>query len=372
MVETRAAIFSALVMPAKDMADGGVWQLVLPAGSTRARDGRGPFLAGDRAAMAKIVERTLARLGETELLVDYEHQSFQNYRADRAPVAARAAGWVKKLEARADGIHALIEWTQPARAAIRAGEWRYLSPVFTHDDELNVGELLSLALVNQPAFDLKAAAAFVHPPLPLQEKTDMTISEKLLAALGLKAGADEAAALAAVAALKGEAKTAGATALKAVALAAKLPEAATGEEIAARVAENVAALAAKGDGGSTAIAALKAELAATATALAETRKSIAAEKAEAFIDGAIAEGRVGVKALRDHYIARFAASAQGAADVKTEIGKLPAIAGETFAHLAQAPGQDGKVALSAAHKAAAAALGIAEADYSKQLEKEAR
>ncbi len=41
---------------------------------------------------------------------------------------APAAGWIKRLEARPDGIWAAVAWTEAAQARIRAGEYRYITP----------------------------------------------------------------------------------------------------------------------------------------------------------------------------------------------------------------------------------------------------
>ncbi|MCV0428827.1 MAG: phage protease [Roseibium sp.] len=52
----------------------GAWMKLMPAGTFKARDGRGPFHAGDSQSMEAIVRRTESFLGDTELMVDYDHQ----------------------------------------------------------------------------------------------------------------------------------------------------------------------------------------------------------------------------------------------------------------------------------------------------------
>lgn len=57
----------------------------------------------------------------TALDIDYDHKA----------TTGAAAGWVKQAESRgAAGLHLLVEFTQKAADAIRAGEWRYFSPEF--------------------------------------------------------------------------------------------------------------------------------------------------------------------------------------------------------------------------------------------------
>jgi phage I-like protein len=330
-----------------DPGDGPVWLKVLGVGRNEPRDGRPPLEAGDVQNLERIVERTRARLRETEMMVDYDHQALNTERTGgRAP----AAGWVKAIEARPDGIWARVQWTAAARAAIRAGEYRYLSPAVTHDDDFRVRAIVNLALVNMPAFDLVALAA------KATMETAMKFSQKLAAALGLPEAAGEDDILAA---LPKAATAAAAAALKPVAEA--LGCEADGEKILA------AAVQLKGAGDGAAVAALKAELATTAGRLAALTNSIAAEKAAAFVDAAIRQGRVGVKPLRDHYIARHAASPAGQAEVEKEIAALPTLAGELPV---PAGGAGGDGALTAEQKAVCRALGMKEEAYAAQLKNE--
>lgn len=318
---------------------GGDWMKVLPAGKWSARDGRGPFDSGGVGQMRAIVERSLAYLGETEMMVDYGHDT-----------SGRAAGWVKRLEAREDGVWALVEWTAAAREAIKNGEFRYLSPFIT-DSKGKVDLLLNFALVNMPALDLAATAA---SSTPKQKETAVEFMAKLREALGLSADASETAILEKIAGNATALAAAASEALKPVALAAGLPETATAEQLAAAV---------KGKGeGDAVVTALRAELTGTATALAALQKQVSEEKATAIVDAAIAEGRAGVKPLRGHFIARAAASAEGFAQVKTELAALPALGGGSILPAAQ-PGE--KTALSAELAEAAKQLGL---DPAKVLE----
>ncbi|MFZ1681421.1 MAG: phage protease, partial [Rhizobiaceae bacterium] len=165
--------------------------LVLPAGTLRPRDGRGPFVAGGLVDLKGIIDRTNLRLGATELMVDYDHQAHFGAVSGvggRAP----AAGWAKAFRATPEGIQARIEWTVAAKAAITAGEYRYLSPLFTTDAKHRVDVLLNIALVNMPAIDLQAVAARAN------QESDM---DKFAKAAGLAADAGEDAILARITAL---------------------------------------------------------------------------------------------------------------------------------------------------------------------------
>ena len=80
-----------------------------------------------------------------DLVIDYEHQSLQG---ERAP----AAGWIKDLEARDDGLWARVDWTQQARDYLEKKEYRYFSPVLRLDPETRRPiALMHVGLTNVPA-----------------------------------------------------------------------------------------------------------------------------------------------------------------------------------------------------------------------------
>ena len=85
--------------------------------------------------------------------LDYNHQSVSG---GEAP----AAGWVHKMELRGDGhLWAFVEFTDRAAERVRAGEYRYCSPVFLFDaPDRKTGEpvpcdIHSIALTNTPFLD---------------------------------------------------------------------------------------------------------------------------------------------------------------------------------------------------------------------------
>ncbi|QDG74447.1 phage protease [Labrenzia sp. PHM005] len=226
--------FSALqlILCAADPAvagssEGGTWVKLLPAGTFSTRDGRGPFHAGDADRMTAIIKRTKDYLGDTEMMIDYDHQSVFGA-VKGVGGTAKAAGWVKDFEVRDDGIYGRVEWTSAARQAIEAGEYRYISPTFAPDKKTRqVSLLFSAALINTPAMDLTAVAA--HAELSLTKGSDM---DELLEALGLAEGATVADAVTAI-----EALTATQTA---IAMAVNLPADAGAEAITSAVTKAVA------------------------------------------------------------------------------------------------------------------------------------
>ncbi len=89
---------------------------------------------------------------EADPVIDYHHQSLGGEYA--APDGkAPAAGWIRKLRYEPGrGVVAAVWWTEKARQMIRAGEYRYLSPVnFVRKSDKRSIELHSAGLTNEPA-----------------------------------------------------------------------------------------------------------------------------------------------------------------------------------------------------------------------------
>lgn len=82
---------------------------------------------------------------------------------------APAAGWIKQLESRGDGLWGLIEWTAKASAHLAAKEYRYLSPVFNFTPSGEVTRVLRAALTNNPALELTALASAQGAELQSQD-----------------------------------------------------------------------------------------------------------------------------------------------------------------------------------------------------------
>jgi len=173
------------------------WIRVLPLGKVELADQREPFMV-DEASLASMVKAFRSR--GIDLVIDYEHQSLNG---ERAP----AAGWIKELEARGDGLWARVDWTQQAREYLAQREYRYFSPVLRLDPETRRPmALMHVGLTNVPAInhlpplvarwggEAKAAGELKHLDLgfgvqvtkinPVKEKAKMV--EKLKSLMGLK------------------------------------------------------------------------------------------------------------------------------------------------------------------------------------------
>lgn len=337
-------------------AEGGgaaEWIMLLPidsAGLVPTKDGRGPYRVTDAAKLA--ASALSAHSGR--IPID------ENHATDLAAPEGRPAparGWVTRMDARPDGIYGHVEWSAPGATLMAERAYRFISPVLICDAKNNVLDVPRASLTNTP--NLRGMAA-----LNAQEDDSMDLLAQLRQLLGL---GDDAGADSVVAKVKGMCGTD--TALQSIAKAAGLNADATSESIIS----TVTTLATTGkDNGAATIAALQSEIKDLGGQLQKALNATATEKATAFIDNAIREGRVGVKPMRDHYISRHAANSEGAAAVEKEIGALPKLGGNGSILSIEPPApKDGKVALNAEQKEAARLLGIKEDDYAKTLAAEA-
>lgn len=118
-----------------------------PDGETKSRNGR--FIV-DAQAAADIIADYEAH--KTPIVIDFEHQTLGG-EFSSPDGKAPAAGWVRKLWHEAGrGLLGLVEWNDKAREMIRAGEYRFLSPVLVVDKATRRATALhSAALTNKPA-----------------------------------------------------------------------------------------------------------------------------------------------------------------------------------------------------------------------------
>lgn len=127
------------------------WVHLIPAGRFTARDGRVFDNSDPAAIIANFRHRAV------DLPIDYQHQNDRPEAQANGPVPA--AGWIKELQARADGIWGRIEWTARARELIANREYRYISPVLNYaKDTKKVMLLKGGGLVHSPALHLTALA----------------------------------------------------------------------------------------------------------------------------------------------------------------------------------------------------------------------
>ncbi len=130
------------------------WVHLVPAGEFSGRDGRGPYTLS-----ADAVQSAFASWG-ADLAIDYEHQTFL---VEQNGEPAPAAGWIKALEQRDDGLWGQVAWTERAGNFIAAQEYRYLSPVFDYDKKTGaVLRLLGAGLTNNPNLVLTALNRQLH------------------------------------------------------------------------------------------------------------------------------------------------------------------------------------------------------------------
>lgn len=179
---------------------------LLPLGRFKSADGSGrPVEVKDGWLLDHHGAHSIAALSvgrASKRVIDFEHQTL---RAAENGKPAPAAGWLSRLEARADGLWAVdVEWTDEAAAMIAARKYRYISPVFPYDKR--TGAVLGIAhaaLTNDPGLDgltdLAAMTALANQFLTPSTQQEMPM-KALLAALGLPETATEAEALAALAA----------------------------------------------------------------------------------------------------------------------------------------------------------------------------
>lgn len=182
----------------------------MPAGVFRARDGRPANLPGwkvDAGIAARLVAAATARA--TPYVIDYEHQTLA---ASDNGQPAPAAGWFRTVEWREGrGLFATgVEWTARARAMIDAGEYKFISPVFSFDPK--TGDVLRLqmaGLTNNPALDGMDAVAALAQQFYTRGAAPNHHEDRPMKAiailLGLAEDASEADISAAVTALKAQA-----------------------------------------------------------------------------------------------------------------------------------------------------------------------
>lgn len=116
---------------------------------------KGDFLVDNESFQAircKFTERQL------QIPIDYEHQTLKDMQAP-------AAGWIKDIVLKSDGIYGAVDWTERAAEYLRNKEYRYLSPVvMTQGKERRVVALHSAALTNTPAIDAMTPVACSDKP----------------------------------------------------------------------------------------------------------------------------------------------------------------------------------------------------------------
>lgn len=308
-------------MPIPAGVDGAPpeWIHLLPAGEIRTADGRGPYKVKSMPALA--IQLNAA----SNFLIDECHAT--DLAAPKGePAPARA--WVKEFEARPDGLWGRADWTGAGVQLMADKSYRFISPAVLHDKNMNVLGVLRASLTNKP--NLVGLTA-LH-----SEEDVMDWKAKLIELLGLDSGADDAAIDAALKALK---------------------------EKADKPAEAAPALQSAQDIlGNPVVVALQGEITSLTDQVNALTQGDAKRAAIAFVDGAIVEGRAGVKPLRDEYISLHMANP---AQAEKLIGGMPKLGGSTHAG-GIAPTADAE-GLTPADRTVMALMGLNEDEYKASL-----
>lgn len=292
---THIALCQAQALP--ETSGAPEWIHLIPAGQLlHTGDHRGPYRVADPAA---IVAASTGKLP-----IDENHAI--DLAAPRGE-ASPARGYITELQARDDGIWGRAEWTEAGRALVADKAYLGISPVIIHDGQKTILAIARASLTNRP--NLRGLTALHH-----QETSPMTTA--VAKALGLADDAGEDQILAAIGKLTPQ--LALQSQLGEIGIALGVAEGAGAEAI-------VAAAKAKGPAQPAEITALQSQLAEVTTKLNKMTTDTSREKAEAFVDAAIREGRVGVKPLRDRYIAMHMRDPEEAVAM---IGGMPTIGGE--------------------------------------------
>lgn len=149
------------------------------------------------------------------LRVDYDHFSYDDDKS------SEAAGWIKKLEPRADGIYANVQWTPQGEAALKDGRFRLASPVWLPHQVEKLGSgrirplrLDSAGLTNNPnlrgmvPLSNRAGSGESADTQPDRYSTNKNTMKSIATKLGLSAEASEDSILSAVTTLSNRATAA--------------------------------------------------------------------------------------------------------------------------------------------------------------------
>lgn len=334
------ALCGAIALPAQLPDDGSEWLHLLPGGGVvETEDSRGPYTVPSYDAVV-----TAFNAAGNPLVVDECHAT--DLAAPKGG-SAPARGWIVALESRGDGIWGKVEWNAAGRQLREDKAYRGISPAILHDKAKRVLAIARASLINLP--NLKGLTA-LH-----QEETTMDWKAMLIEALGLDADATDEAIKAAVTKKLGMGDEDVAEEALQSALQAQAKPIATALGLQADASSDaiVTAIGQLKSGGSDVVAALQSELTELGTKFVALQSERAGEKSAAVIDKAIREGRVGVKAQREHYLAMHQENPERAEAI---INGLPKVGG--LALQSQDLPQRSAEELSDGDKAAIALMGV--------------
>lgn len=319
------------------------WVQLLPAGTFRGFDGRGPYTLGDAEA---VIARSRALAGGHALPIDYDHA----LEAEGHGTPAPASGWITQLEVRGGEIWGRVEWTEAAAAKIRGREYRFLSPVFFHDREGRVLAIARAGLTNKPNLPIKSLNAQSTQPAPKGEEKDVSVTKSALArisaALGLQETEDAEAILARCTTLVSSESAYGR-----VAESLSLARSATAEEVIQAVQSRLSQ-----------VEVTKYVPREQFDQVSNALKAAQAREGERAVDEAIEAGKL-IPAQREWALAYHARDAQGFA---TFVAAQPVIVAPGTESGGKPPASAGQ--LDADAKAVCAALGVSPEEFIKNQE----
>ncbi len=167
-------------LPATDAAGVPEWIHILPAGTFKGVDGRGPYVLRDAAGVIAASMRD----AHGKLAVDENHATDIGAKIG---LPSPAQGWAVELQSRDDGIWARVEWNRRGREALADHAYRGVSPVFRHTADGTVTRIVRVSLTNDPNLAVNS--------LHHRQETRMDL-DQLRSLLGLPAtaSADDVAA----------------------------------------------------------------------------------------------------------------------------------------------------------------------------------
>jgi phage I-like protein len=249
-----------------------------------------------------------------------------------------AFGWMKNLCADASGaLWADVEWTERGRDALAKKEYRFISPVFLHNEKGEINCILRAALTNSPNLDLPA----LNSARLENMNTEVSMNKELLAALGLPETATEAEALATVKSLNA-AKTAAAPQTD-------------------KTAVDLAAYAPRAD-----LNAMEARAVAAEKQIADLNAAQLKKDAEAAVDEAI-KARKFAPASRAEYLA-MCTTKEGLENFKKIASVSPAVVSAETQAPEGTPPQQGGVSLNSEQLQLAKAMGYSPEEFKKIME----
>jgi phage I-like protein len=282
-------------LPLPDGPEPPEWAQLLPVGTFKGRDGRGPYTVH---AATVIANTTLP------VIVDEMHIT---HLGAASGAEARARGWVEELQDRgADGVWGRIVWNSVGQQLLRDKAYRGLSPAMkVAPKSTRVLLLDGISLTNRPNLPIK--------PLLQSQEQPMDIMEYLRQLLGLEPDADDTTVRSTLQAVVGD-RTMQSEGLGRIAEALGAARDAKPATILTALQSRLTAAGRAGELEQTVIA-LQSQVAEMQTA----GRRVAAEAA---VDAAIRSGRAAINAQRDRYITLHMQDAEAAQAIMDSIPSL--------------------------------------------------